>query len=795
MLVRYDGVATSDKSAANMTFLIFKDQTGGEPLWIETQNVATDAVGKYEVYLGSTYSSGLPPDLFGTGEARWLEVQISGETPGPRTLLTSVPYAMKAADAATLGGLPASAFVLASSFPGASAASSNAITPNVSASNVTTTGGTNFYLPKFNAATTVVNSEIYDTGTSVGVGGIPNSSVKLDVNGAMIMRGNMQVTRTGNATVSKGAPSWGFQFYSNAYNSSTKANDNPYFQLQSEPSGNNTASPSATFNLLFSNNGSTPSETGFSINPNGIINFASGQIFPGTGVGSITGVTAGTDLIGGGTTGTVELSVDTTKIPTLSGNNSYAGSNTFAASLYEDIDVNIDNLNRNPGNISPGLRFGLASGEGMSSKRTAGGNQYGLDLYTNYQPRLSISAAGQVAIGTGSTFNGSQLQVQSNSGIAVQGASNSGTGVQGVSSSSYGVEGTSTSAPGVLGYTAGGTNNTGGVVGVAGPTSGYSGIAGVWGDANAHVGVFGSSGAYAGVQGTSNSGNGVHGVSTSTSGIFGETSSTSAADAALFGYSHNSATGVYGFSSKIGIHGVTGGASGIGAQSGTFANGSPAIWGDGGAYAVVGTTDGGVAGEFFNSSEDQSALYVVNNTVNTDGYSSIALFASKTGSCVVFINGDLQCTGNVAGIARVADGTRSVQTYSVQSAENWYEDAGSAKLVDGVAHVTLEPTFGQTVNTSVEYHVFLTPNGDSDGLYVSNKTAQGFDVHEQHGGHANIAFDYRIMAKPAGHENERLTDVTEQMQRQAERQAGMQRSAGLSSAATQSPADKNPAAN
>jgi hypothetical protein len=72
------------------------------------------------------------------------------------------------------------------------------------------------------------------------------------------------------------------------------------------------------------------------------------------------------------------------------------------------------------------------------------------------------------------------------------------------------------------------------------------------------------------------------------------------------------------------------------------------------------------------------------------------------------------------------------------------------------------------VNTAIEYHVFLTPGGESEGLYVTNKTAQGFEVHEQHGGHSNISFDYRIMAKRAGHEKERLEDVTEHMKKQEE---------------------------
>jgi hypothetical protein len=45
-----------------------------------------------------------------------------------------------------------------------------------------------------------------------------------------------------------------------------------------------------------------------------LVTFASGQTFPGAGGGTITGVTAGTDLVGGGTSGNVTLNVDTTKV-------------------------------------------------------------------------------------------------------------------------------------------------------------------------------------------------------------------------------------------------------------------------------------------------------------------------------------------------------------------------------------------------------------------------------------------------------------------------------------------------
>lgn len=49
----------------------------------------------------------------------------------------------------------------------------------------------------------------------------------------------------------------------------------------------------------------------------------------------------------------------------------------------------------------PMLRFGgTSSGEGMLSKRTGGGNQFGLDLFTGGASRLSITNGGNVGIGT-----------------------------------------------------------------------------------------------------------------------------------------------------------------------------------------------------------------------------------------------------------------------------------------------------------------------------------------------------------------------------------------------------------
>jgi hypothetical protein len=111
-----------------VTFALYAEESGGAPLWIETQNVTcsnesdsesgasnADTQCHYMVRLGSMREDGLPQDLFTSNEARWLGVRVNGGEEQPRVLLVSVPYALKAADAETLGGKPISAFVLAPS--------------------------------------------------------------------------------------------------------------------------------------------------------------------------------------------------------------------------------------------------------------------------------------------------------------------------------------------------------------------------------------------------------------------------------------------------------------------------------------------------------------------------------------------------------------------------------------------------------------------------------------------------------------------------------------------------------
>jgi hypothetical protein len=95
-----------------ITFSIYTLQEGGDPLWRESQTVQTDEQGRYTVLLGATEKEGLPLEVFSNGRAQWLGVEMQGQKEQARVLLWAVPYALKAADADTVGGKPLSSFVL-----------------------------------------------------------------------------------------------------------------------------------------------------------------------------------------------------------------------------------------------------------------------------------------------------------------------------------------------------------------------------------------------------------------------------------------------------------------------------------------------------------------------------------------------------------------------------------------------------------------------------------------------------------------------------------------------------------
>src|SRR5690242_20604597 len=116
--------------AVDVTFSLYSTEAGGDALWFETQSIQADELGRYTALLGAMHADGLPTELFTSGEVRWLGIQVGHEPEQqPRVLLVSVPYALKAGDAETLGGKPASAYMLSDSQKSSTSTTSVVVAP------------------------------------------------------------------------------------------------------------------------------------------------------------------------------------------------------------------------------------------------------------------------------------------------------------------------------------------------------------------------------------------------------------------------------------------------------------------------------------------------------------------------------------------------------------------------------------------------------------------------------------------------------------------------------------------
>jgi hypothetical protein len=358
-------------------------------------------------------------------------------------------------------------------------------------------------------------------------------------------------------------------------------------------------------------------------------------------------------------------------------------------------------------------------------------------------------------------------------GVYGQTASSEGSGVVGISNATTGyangVYGQSESSSG-NGVSGNATATTGFTAGVYGHSVSNQG-SGVYGESDQWVGV-GGMGANLGVWGdtASTSGSGVAGYADATSGntngVYGESASTggngvqgSAIATTGNAYGVNGATATQGFGA--GVAGAawapTGNAFGVFGQ--TASTGGSAVFGvanatSGAPTGVVGFLDSpnGVAGQFVAHTGSGLILQGLSGSAGTQVFTVDA-------SGNLDISGNLTVAGSKSARVKLQNG-QEVALYAVESPENWFEDFGTARLQGGTAQVSLESAFLQTVDTSTDYHVFLTANGNCRGLYVANKTAAGFEVRELGGGSASVAFDYRIVAHRRGFENSRLQEVT-----------------------------------
>jgi hypothetical protein len=289
-------------------------------------------------------------------------------------------------------------------------------------------------------------------------------------------------------------------------------------------------------------------------------------------------------------------------------------------------------------------------------------------------------------------------------------------------------------------------------------------------------GVLGTSPNGIGVQGTSTNGNGVVALSSLGSALFAE--NTGSADGAqvvsLNNDGTNTSTQNNSTSQGVGRSGLwghddstDGGHLNVGV-AGSSTNGI-GVSGSSAGYVGVNAVGGGSIDGGFN---DVPALSVVSGGGNlafdmlvcSNPLDNPCTYAAGSKILTLDTSGNLSIAGQIRTSGSCSSGcivgrngvTHRVVSYAPTQAMPSIDDFGEAQLVNGHAYVRLSADYANVVDRQSNYLVFITPEGDSRGLYVTDKTSAGFTVRENEGGRSTLAFSYRIVAKPYGVSKPRL---------------------------------------
>lgn len=379
------------------------------------------------------------------------------------------------------------------------------------------------------------------------------------------------------------------------------------------------------------------------------------------------------------------------------------------------------------------LSIGVLGSNNTAPQGTTG-NAFGVygEATGNAGTALTIGTFGRATSTGGAAYGVYGLSVSNGGGIGTIGLAN--PAAVGAGQNARGVQGQCNVAPtgtgyvgGVFGFATGATGTTYGVYGQVASATGF-GIDGVNTNANGTGGIL---------------------VGNNTGGSY----LTMGSGAAVTG----TRVGLYALARS-----TTAGSQGIGVL-GIGNNLTGSIYTPGTGAGVVGV------GQYY------GVMGFATTTVNTNGNNNAA-FNGTGASAGGYFQVETAGTANTWAYVAVRDNTSTLRkiigpgtvntivpdlngklvTMSCPEApENFFQDYGKGTLTNGRAHITLDPIFAKNIVVNQEHplRVFIQLEGDCKGVYVTNKTQNGFDVIELDGGTSNAPFTWTITANRADEVN------------------------------------------
>lgn len=373
-----------------------------------------------------------------------------------------------------------------------------------------------------------------------------------------------------------------------------------------------------------------------------------------------------------------------------------------------------------------------------------------------------IDGDGVVGINTANSNTGN------GNGVLGQASQALGAGVwgQNLNNAGYGVYGVNLAA-----------SNTNIGVGVFGGTA-QAGGAGLWGQ-NANANGDAVVGINTALAGTS-LGSGVYGQTSQKStasgivaGIYGWCNAAGATD---FGfprasvYGDGSATGSYACGvfgdggTSIRSGGVIGDNYALGRGALGYisaANLSYAVYGFSSAYEL-----GVFTGKMANPNETENQM---NNQIGLGIYGGVMGgwvrgihygLHTKGGEYSLYVDGQSVTNRPAIQLIQNEESEKRTVAYMTTSMSADVYARGSAKLENGTIYIAFHEDFKAGISAQIPLNITVTPMGESEGVYVTDITTEGFRVVENRQGHANVAFNWLAVGTQKGYEKAQPLSAT-----------------------------------
>ena len=105
-------------------------------------------------------------------------------------------------------------------------------------------------------------------------------------------------------------------------------------------------------------------------------------------------------------------------------------------------------------------------------------------------------------------------------------------------------------------------------------------------------------------------------------------------------------------------------------------------------------------------------------------------------------------------IVQLTDTNNSQRTisYTATSTEVDVTTRGTGKLTNGESFITFKEAFKNLVSSEEGINITITPMGETNGVYISKVTSEGFYVKENRNGSSNVSFNWTAIGTRKGYE-------------------------------------------